>query len=346
MTSAAFRKSNSRGSPLVSNRIGPALRPALARRWFDICQRHAIRVHRHRRKGALTPGCQLLMAGSDWSRDEVEATVADYFEMLRKELAGLGVNKAEHNARLRRFLADRPKGSVEFKHANISAVLTLYGYPYIEGYKPRFNFQALLEQVVLEFLDVHREFFDGLLDGPLLNPAATPAPGSLPPERLVEPPPERMPVSRPSWAPDRQLIRLDFVARDAANRELGRRGEEFVFELERRRLHDGGRPELAARIEWTAQTRGDGAGYDIQSYGLEVKTTGLGKYFPFNVTANEVRCSEARPHQFHLYRVFSFGPGARLYMLPGSLSASCHLDPLQFRAFVQPPAAQESTDGP
>jgi hypothetical protein len=290
------------------------------------------------------------MARSDWSRDEVEATVADYFQMLRRELAGISVNKSEHNARLRRLLADRSKGSVEFKHANISAVLALHGYPYIEGYKPRFNFQTLLEQVVLEYLDLHREFFDEVLDGPLLNPAA-PGPGSLAPDQMVEPPPERMPLSRPSWSPDRQLTRLDFVARDAANRALGRRGEEFVLEFERRRLHDGGQPELARRIEWTAQVRGDGAGYDIQSYGLdgaarliEVKTTGLGKYFPFNVTANEVRCSEARPHQFQLYRVFSFGPGARLYMLPGSLSASCHLDALQFRAFVQPPAAQESTD--
>ena len=39
---------------------------------------------------------------------------------------------------------------------------------------------------------------------------------------------------------------------------------------------------------------------------IEVKTTGLGKSFPFNVTVNEVRCSEARPREFHLYRVFNF----------------------------------------
>jgi hypothetical protein len=76
------------------------------------------------------------MAGDDWSREEVEATVGDYFSMLRDELAGLRVNKAEHNERLRRLLRSRSKGSVEFKHANISAVLTLHGYPYIGGYKP------------------------------------------------------------------------------------------------------------------------------------------------------------------------------------------------------------------
>jgi len=79
-----------------------------------------------------------------------------------------------------------------------------------------------------------------------------------------------------------------FVARDAANRELGRRGEEF------------GTDRL-----------------------IEVKTTGL-----------EVRCSEA---------VFSFGPAPRLYMLPGALSGSCHLDPTQYRAFVQ--AARQPDSG-
>ena len=55
------------------------------------------------------------MAGDDWSREEVEAAVGDYFAMLRDELAGLRVNKAEHNERLRRLLRSRSKGSVEFK---------------------------------------------------------------------------------------------------------------------------------------------------------------------------------------------------------------------------------------
>jgi hypothetical protein len=118
------------------------------------------------------------MVENDWSCDEVEATVADYFDMLHHELAGARVNKSEHNERLRDVLQRRSKGSVEFKHANISAVLTLHGYPYIDGYKPRSNFQALLEQVVLEYLDVHRDFFDPLIGGPLLNPTTSPDPRS------------------------------------------------------------------------------------------------------------------------------------------------------------------------
>jgi hypothetical protein len=282
------------------------------------------------------------MAEQDWSRDEVEATVADYFDMLGHELAGARVNKSEHNERLRAVMQRRSKGSVEFKHANISAVLTLHGYPYIDGYKPRSNFQALLEQVVLEYLEVHRDFFDPLIGGPLLNPTTSPDPRTIEVDRLVEAPPENMTVPQTVWSPTARLARFDFVARDAENRDLGWRGEEFVLEFERRRLHDGGDAHLAKRVEWTARVKGDGAGYDIQSFDLggrprliEVKTTGLGKYFPFNVTVNELRCSEARPQEFHLYRVFNFGPGARLYMLPGALSGSCHLDATQYRAFVQ-----------
>src|SRR5688572_15377743 len=206
------------------------------------------------------------MVGDDWSREEVEATVGDHFAMLRDELAGLRVNKAEHNERLRRLLGDRSRGSVEFKHAIISAVLTLHGCPYIEGYKPRFNFQALLEQAVLEYLEVHRDFFDLLVAGPVLNPTTSPDPDGLDAARLIASPPEAMRIPQTIWSPEARLLRFDFVARDAANRDLGRRGEEFVLEFERKRLHDGGRRDLVPRIEWTSEIRGDGAGYDLQSF--------------------------------------------------------------------------------
>ena len=42
----------------------------------------------------------------------------------------------------------RNRASLEFKHCNISAVLVKLGYPCIAGYKPRGNFQQLLQAVV------------------------------------------------------------------------------------------------------------------------------------------------------------------------------------------------------
>jgi hypothetical protein len=81
--------------------------------------------------------------GQPWSRDEVDLIVADYFLMLRAELAGKPYSKAEHNRTLRPLLDNRSKSSIEFKHQNISAVLVGMGLPYIDGYKPAKNYQKL-----------------------------------------------------------------------------------------------------------------------------------------------------------------------------------------------------------
>src|SRR5262245_11797336 len=85
----------------------------------------------------------------DWSREQVEATVADYFDMLVKELSGVSYNKTEHRRKLRKLHITHSEAAVEKKHQNISAVLIEFGYPYIAGYKPLKNYQkSLLPDVV------------------------------------------------------------------------------------------------------------------------------------------------------------------------------------------------------
>ena len=59
-----------------------------------------------------------------WSEVEVAATVAEYFAMLGHELRGEPYNKREHNRRLQLLLHGRSGPAIEFKHANISAILT------------------------------------------------------------------------------------------------------------------------------------------------------------------------------------------------------------------------------
>lgn len=88
-----------------------------------------------------------------------------------------------------------------------------------------------------------------------------------------------------------------------------------------------GRDYLARRVVWASEELGNGLGFDILTYDdaedterkLGGKTTGLGKFFPFYVTSNEVRCSEDFPEQFQLFRVYDFGRDPRLYILHGSL---------------------------
>ena len=114
------------------------------------------------------------------------------------------------------------------------------------------------------------------------------------------------------------------------NRILGHLGEKFAVEVEKRRLRSFGRDDLAARVEWVAVTCGDGVGFDVLSFDeiddserfIEVKTTGLGKHFPFYVTANEVRCSEDCPDRFRLYRVFDFARRPRIYVVAGAMSGT------------------------
>lgn len=84
----------------------------------------------------------------NWSLFEVEATVADYFHMLVQELTGQLYNKSAHRKALMQKLENRSEGAIERKHQNISAILIALGCPYISGYKPLGNYQALLREVV------------------------------------------------------------------------------------------------------------------------------------------------------------------------------------------------------
>jgi hypothetical protein len=281
----------------------------------------------------------------EYTREGVASLiVADYFSMLEKELLGKPLSKAEHRRSLAPKLGDRSEGSIEFKHANISAVLTGLGLPYIEGYKPRGNYQTLHAQEVEAFLDTNPTFLEQLAGAPTLNPDTAPTPDVLDLDEIIEDPPAAIIGPRETGQPwlSRKGRRIDFAQRDALNRRLAKLGEKFVIHLERQRLLLAGRDDLSRKVQWVAVEIGDGLGYDVLSIDdqdeseklIEVKTTGLGKCFPFYVSGNEVRCSEDRADQYHLFRVFGVGRTPRVYILPGSLRANCWSEPTQYRATI------------
>jgi hypothetical protein len=84
-----------------------------------------------------------LSEGRNWTNQELDLIVSDYFLMLSDEAAGIPFNKAQHN-RLLRSKIDRSEGSIEFKHQNISAVLQQLGLPRIRGYLPAANYQKAI----------------------------------------------------------------------------------------------------------------------------------------------------------------------------------------------------------
>ena len=279
------------------------------------------------------------MPKRDWSDRENELIVRDYFSMLLDELHGAPYTKSGHSLALRQELDARTRGAVELKHANISSVMQALDLPIVNGYKPYGHSQRSLEQAVVEFLRQEpqvREELDrismSLPDVSLDSPtAATEVPA---PEPGQKPDPKRWSHPLPP--------RFDYSERDSKNRQLGRLGEQFALDIEKRRLAAEGRPDLVEQIEWTADVRGDGFGFDIASFTrdgeslfVEVKTTNFGLRTPFFITRNEVGFSREEKQRFRLLRLFQFSSKSRAYYtLKGAIDEHCRLEPISYQASI------------
>lgn len=283
---------------------------------------------------------RLQVDGWDWL--ECEACVQDYFDMLGKEIRGEDYKKKEHRQALISKLRSRSEGAVEYKHQNISAVLVKLGFPYISGYKPRFNYQAQLQKAVLAHLARQQHDF-GRVNA--VRQVESP-PYTLNWDKVLDPRlPERIPVVEP---PERNYLarHVNYSQREAENRDLGESGEKFVLEFEQFHLKRVGREDLAREVEWSSKKQGDGLGYDVRSFPIgddgvakeeemfiEVKTTNSGKYQPFYISQNEVEFSREFRHQYSLYRVYDFRKrGRRLYRMPGFVKDHVSLNPILYRA--------------
>jgi hypothetical protein len=185
---------------------------------------------------------------NDWSRLEVEALVADYLSMLELELRGENYNKTEHRRALSRVLSSRTDGSIERKHQNVSAILIELGYPYIAGYKPLSNYQALLADVVAEAIASSKEVVTVVQTAVQAPAVAPPTPDIL---SRWEPPPEAQMRDAYEGVRERAHVRkptTNWLQIEAANSSLGRAGEEFVIRFERERLATAGKVGLADRV--------------------------------------------------------------------------------------------------
>ncbi len=278
---------------------------------------------------------------NSWSREEVEAIVADYFDMLTFQLAGQHYSKAEHRRRLQKILNNRPEGSIERKHQNISAILIELHCPWITGYKPLGNYQKLLAEVIEDRLKQNSSFDQAAL-------AAVQMPAAVPKLEkfsglMVEPPRLSHAAAEKSanyFAGLRKSpVKRDYMEREARNSSLGLAGEKFVVEYEQWRLLVAGNEKLAGKVEHISVTQGDGFGFDVLSFDvsgrerfIEVKTTSFGKETPFFITKNELGFSKKEVDRFYIYRLFDFRKDPRLFSFRGSVDKHCKLDPLVFQA--------------
>lgn len=273
----------------------------------------------------------------DWSREEVEAIVADYLHMLTMELAGQHFNKTQHRRWLQGKLNRRSDASIEFKHCNISAVMTDLGFPSIRGYQRRSNYQALLA-IVAEEQVRGKPTLDQVALAAVQQPAVAPTQTDF--TKVASEAPKKQHHAKEAANPLLfRAVKRDYLEREAQNRSLGLAGEALVVQFEHWRLVEMGKQRLADRVEHVSVSKGDGLGYDVLSFDsdgkerlIEVKTTTFGRDTPFFVSRGELALSQGAKDQFHLYRLFEFRQSPRLFDLPGALDQHCLLDPVTYRA--------------
>lgn len=278
---------------------------------------------------------------NSWSQEEVEATVADYIEMLILQMTGQKYNKTVHRQRLQRLLNGRSEAAIELKHQNISAVLQEMHCFWIPGYKPRGNYQGLLFDVVENHVK-NNPIFDKAALTAAQTPAAVPSVRNFS-KLMVDPPRLKQSTgekrAKYSAGNPRAVTKLDYVEREARNSSLGLAGEKFIVAYEQWRLSSLGSEKLAGKVEHVAATRGDELGFDVLSYDIsgrerfiEVKTTSFAKETPFFITRREVGFSKAETERFYLYRLFDFRNDPRFFKFQGPVDDHCKLDPLIFQA--------------
>ena len=93
------------------------------------------------------------MASTAWHEKEVKAAVLEYFKLLDTQLAGKKTNKSALYKRLSGKFPKRSNKAFELKFQNISAILYEEKLPYVDGLRPRSNYQRLLKLLVLDHLN-------------------------------------------------------------------------------------------------------------------------------------------------------------------------------------------------
>lgn len=264
----------------------------------------------------------------DWTLQEVQTVVAEYFRLYRLQIEGLYSRKRDFK-QTQAMLPTRNESSISRKFSNIAAILAESQLPLVRGFSPLGNKQTLLAAVIYDWIRESPEAFDAPVEVARSPPLAV--------ADVEVAPPSVIRVARA--LKERKAVRIDFAARDERNRRLGRAGEEWALRVLKVELVEAGRPDLAERVTWISDREGDGLGYDIASFtrngdplAVEVKTTNGGHASPFIVTEGEVRASEEEPG-YVLMRIFDFSQSPRFYRLEGSLRKSCTLRPLAFSAF-------------
>ena len=278
--------------------------------------------------------------------------------MLEQELKGESYDPREYTRSLLGDLAGFTEKTVSSVYQGISAILLIEkGMPSIDNYKPSMDYQRHILPDVVGAQLARRNQFEGIIENinqqlinraPNLNEILENLEGTTKAQSdhkyLVEPPKPKLALGDQQTKYDSRRYRprkVDYLAREVRNRNLGQSGEEFVLNYEKAALISSGKASLAEKVIH-ASKEDDSLGYDIRSYEkngkdrfIEVKTTNYTRYAQFYVTNNEVKVSEKLAKKYYLYRVFHFGKAPSFFRMKGSLDKNFKLDPSAFTASLR-----------
>jgi hypothetical protein len=225
---------------------------------------------------------------------------------------------------------ERSRDAVDYEFQNIDGILFEAGLPRLNRATAK-NVQRLLRYVTLDPLAQHSEVFESSK-----RIVVTTSTEEVFVEALII---DASILDLDNDVSSLKATKIDFSRRDAANRNLGRSGEEFVLELEQKRLKELGRPDLAEKVRWVSKDDGDGLGYDIASFEvdetpiyIEVKTTNQGEAAPFYVSETERQVAELRGEAYILYRVFDLSDSPKVYRIRGPFSERLMMRPVNYIA--------------
>lgn len=112
---------------------------------------------------------------SNWSEEEVEASVEAYFKLFDKQRAGHSIVKKHVYEELSSLYGRSPK-SYEYRFQNISFVLDSMGLPWVKGLVPAANVGSFVKSLIKRFIEKNGDI---ILQEPVLDefiqPTADPA---------------------------------------------------------------------------------------------------------------------------------------------------------------------------
>lgn len=140
-----------------------------------------------------------------------------------------------------------------------------------------------------------------------------------------------------------KAVKTNFTKINEIKTDFGKKCERIIYEHEKERLRQEGQAEKAEQVIWASEEKGDGLGYDIESFEkvngkyekiyIEVKGTDKDCLEPFDVSINEVMVSEQLKGSYYIYRIAKANTKQPIfYKVKGSIAEKFDLTAIKFRA--------------